>query len=76
MKLPILNPPITRTDNFTGMGKVVPQGWECGPWLGTAPYCEGDCSQCAPGEQCRESSWGDGSSCSSGKKVQCCRFVP
>lgn len=77
MKLPIFTQPISRMNSSTSVGKIIPNNgrWECGRWLGTAPYCQGDCSQCSPNEQCRSSASGDGHRCASGQKVQCCKFV-
>jgi hypothetical protein len=43
----------------------------CGPWDGTAPFCDGEC-HCGPGEYCETSPDGDGTTCLTGSKARCC----
>ena len=72
MKLPIQSTPIMRYTNTTPIAirGVTPQG--CGPWIGTAPFCGGNCNLCEPGQTCQTDSSGDGAQCLSGNKVRCC----
>ena len=76
MELPTLAQPVMRKISFSAvMGGVTPQRLECGPWIGTAPFCNAHCSACGPNQVCQRSDCGDGSCCWSGKKVRCCTEV-
>lgn len=73
MQLPIQAHPVPRRASAVSVIQgILPQA--CGPWMGRGPYCEGQCTQCPPGQICQFDRCGDnpGDCCASGSKVRCC----
>lgn len=74
MKLPTLAAPSRRIARSAAvMGTIAPQKKiYTTDWIGTAPYCAGDCEYCHKrGENCDQSNCGDGACCNNGWKVRC-----
>lgn len=74
MKLPNLAAPnMRRMRSAAVIEKIIPQ-WKnyTSGWIGTAPYCAGDCQYCYKhGWECEQDYCGDGACCTNGWKVRC-----